>query len=186
MSAGLGFLFLLAGDELDPALLRQRPGKLAIAGWVASVVLSLAAVAGLSAAGFVRDYVPIALALTTTALGTLLPILHDNAMLAGDFGRYVFAAGAVGELFPILAIALFLSRGSHFTALLSVAAVGLLAIALSLVPAIVRNERLRTIIREGRAGCRRGYDAHVRSFRARRRRRDPIRHRRADANGRAG
>ena len=147
--AGLGFLFLLAGYELDPALLRQRPGKLAFAGWVTSVVLSLAAVAGLSAAGFVRDYVPIALALTTTALGTLLPILHDNRMLAGDFGRYVFAAGAVGELFPIIAIAVFLSRGSHFTALLSVAAVGLLAIALSLVPAIARNERLRTIIREG-------------------------------------
>ena len=27
---GLGFLFLLAGYELDPMLLRQRPGKLAI------------------------------------------------------------------------------------------------------------------------------------------------------------
>ena len=35
--AGLGFLFLLAGDELDPALLRQRPGRLAIAGWVVTV-----------------------------------------------------------------------------------------------------------------------------------------------------
>ena len=32
-NVGLGFLFLLAGYELDPALLRQRPGKLAMAGW---------------------------------------------------------------------------------------------------------------------------------------------------------
>lgn len=148
-NAGLGFLFLLAGYELDPALLRQRPGRLAIAGWVISVALSLGTVAGLAAAGFVKDYVPFALALTTTALGTLLPILHDSGMLAGDFGRYVFAAGAVGELFPIVAIAVFLTQGSHFTALLSVAAVGLLAIALSSVPFITRNERLRTIIREG-------------------------------------
>ncbi len=31
-NVGLGFLFLLAGDELDPVLLRQRPGRLAIAG----------------------------------------------------------------------------------------------------------------------------------------------------------
>jgi Kef-type K+ transport system membrane component KefB len=146
---GLGFLFLLAGYELDPALLRQRPGRLAIAGWVISVALSLAAVAGLQAAGFVRDYVPIALALTTTALGTLLPILHDNNMLGGAFGRYVFAAGAVGELFPIVAIALFLTQGDHFAALLSVAAVGLLAIALTSVPFIARSERIRTIIREG-------------------------------------
>ena len=146
---GLGFLFLLAGYELDPALLKQRPGRLAMAGWAVSVALSVGTVAGLAAAGFVADYVPVALALTTTALGTLLPILHDNGMLGGDFGRYVFAAGAVGELFPIVAIALFLTQGSHFTALLSVAAVGLLALALSAVPFMARSERLRTIIREG-------------------------------------
>jgi len=146
---GLGFLFLLAGYELDPALLRQRPGRLAIAGWLISVVLSLAAVAGLDAAGFVRDYIPIALALTTTALGTLLPILHDNNMLGGAFGRYVFAAGAVGELFPIVAIALFLTQGNHFAALLSVTAVGLLAIALTSVPYFARSERLRAIIAQG-------------------------------------
>src|SRR6185437_15009363 len=146
---GLGFLFLLAGYELDPALLRQRPGRLAIAGWLISVVLSLAAVAGLDAAGFVRDYIPIALALTTTTLGTLLPILHDNNMLGGAFGRYVFAAGAVGELFPIVAIALFLTQGNHFAALLSVTAVGLLAITLTSVPYIARSERLRAIIAQG-------------------------------------
>jgi Kef-type K+ transport system membrane component KefB len=147
--AGLGFLFLLAGYELDPALLRQRPGRLAIIGWLVSVALSLGMVAFLESTGFVRDYVPIALALTTTALGTLLPILRANDMLGGAFGRYVFAAGAVGELFPILAIAVFLTQGSHFAALLSVAAVGLLAVALALVPFLVRSERLRTIIKEG-------------------------------------
>jgi Kef-type K+ transport system membrane component KefB len=148
-NVGLGFLFLLAGYELDPALLAQRPGRLAIAGWLITVALSLAVVAGLDAAGLVVDYVPVALALTTTALGTLLPILHENSMLGGDFGRYVFAAGAVGELFPIVTIAVFLTQRSHFTALLSVVAVGLLAIALSAVPFITRSERLRKIIREG-------------------------------------
>jgi Kef-type K+ transport system membrane component KefB len=148
-NVGLGFLFLLAGYELDPALLAQPPGRLAMGGWLTSVALSLGAVAGLAATGFVADYVPVALALTTTALGTLLPILHDNGMLGGDFGRYVFAAGAVGELFPIVAIAVFLTQGNHFAALLSVAAVGLLAVALTAVPWIVRSERLRTIIREG-------------------------------------
>ena len=61
----------------------------------------------------------------------------------------MFAAGAVGELFPIVAIALFLTQGNHFAALLSVTAVGLLAIALTSVPFIARNERLRAIIRDG-------------------------------------
>src|SRR5262245_1431160 len=69
-NVGLGFLFLLAGYELDPALLRKHAGKLAIIGWLVSAVLSVGAVAGLEAVGFVRDFVPIALALTTTALGT--------------------------------------------------------------------------------------------------------------------
>jgi Kef-type K+ transport system membrane component KefB len=106
---GLGFLFLLAGYELDPGLLRQRPGTLAILGWLISAVLAVGVTAGLGAAGYVRDYVPVGLALTTTALGTLLPILRDHDMLSGPFGQYVYAAGAAGELFPILIIAVFLT-----------------------------------------------------------------------------
>ena len=95
---GLGFLFLLAGYELDPALLRQQPGKLAIGGWLISAALAVGVAAGMTAAGYIRDYVPVGLALTTTALGTLLPILRDNDMLGGRFGRDVFAAGAVGAV----------------------------------------------------------------------------------------
>jgi len=74
-------------------------------------------VAILGSLGFLRAFVPIGLALTTTALGTLLPILHDHHMLSGDFGRYVLAAGAVGELFPIVAISLFLTGRGEFVAI---------------------------------------------------------------------
>jgi Kef-type K+ transport system membrane component KefB len=146
---GLGFLFLLAGYELDPALLRQRPGKLAIVGWLISAVLALGVTAGLGAAGYVKDYVPIGLALTTTALGTLLPILRDNDMLGGPFGQYVYAAGAAGELFPILIIAVFLTGRGNFIALASVALVGALAIVLSAVPWLARSSTVQRIIREG-------------------------------------
>jgi Kef-type K+ transport system membrane component KefB len=146
---GLGFLFLLAGYELDPALLRQRPGQLAISGWFISAVLAVGVAAGLDAAGYIKDYVPVGLALTTTALGTLLPILRDNDMLAGDFGQDVFAAGAVGELFPILIIAVFLTRRGHFIALASVVLVGVLALALSAAPWLARNRAVQRIIREG-------------------------------------
>jgi Kef-type K+ transport system membrane component KefB len=148
-NAGLGFLFLLAGYELDPTLLRRKAGHLAMAGWAISVLISVGVTAALAASGFVKDYIPIALALTTTALGTLLPILHDNGMLGGNFGRYVFAAGAVGELFPIIAIAVFLSQGSHFAALVSLVSVGLLALALAAVPYLVRTERLQQVLRDG-------------------------------------
>jgi Kef-type K+ transport system membrane component KefB len=87
--------------------------------------------------------------MTTTALGTLLPLLRDNDMLQGRFGEYVLAAGAVGELFPVFAIALFLGANSSFVALLSLAAVGVLALILTLVPRLIRGNRLGQIIREG-------------------------------------
>jgi Kef-type K+ transport system membrane component KefB len=146
---GLGFLFLLAGYELDPLLLRLRPGKLGILGWLISAAIAVGVVAGLGAAGYVKDYVPVGLALTTTALGVLLPILRDNSMLGGEFGRFVSAAGTVGELFPILVIAVFLTQRGHFVALVSVALVGVLALALSAMPSLARSRGIQRIIREG-------------------------------------
>jgi len=148
-NVGLGFLFLLAGYELDLHLFAERPGRLAIAAWLVTVAISVALVGVLAATGFVRAFVPVALGLTTTALGTLLPILRDNDMLGGRFGRYLLAAGAVGELFPIFAIALFLGASSKFVALLSLAAVGVLALILTFVPRLARGNRLERIVREG-------------------------------------
>jgi len=149
-NVGLGFLFLLAGYELDPRLLRAHAGRLAIIGWVISAVIAVGAVAILGSLGFLRAFVPIGLALTTTALGTLLPILHDHHMLSGQFGRYVLAAGAVGELFPIVAISLFLTGRGEFVAIASILAVGLMAVLLTLVPRIIGPARVRAIIRQGR------------------------------------
>ena len=146
---GLGFLFLLAGYELDLRLLAAHEGRLAMIGWVVSAVISLVAVAGLTKAGFVRDFIPIALALTTTALGTLLPILSDNEMLRGQFGRYVLAAGAVGELFPIVAISLFLTKRDEFAAIASLVAIAVSAVLLTMLPRIIGDERVQAIIRQG-------------------------------------
>jgi len=146
---GLGFLFLLAGYELDLRLLGAHEGRLAMAGWAISAVISLAAVAGLTSIGYVRDFVPIALALTTTALGTLLPILSENEMLGGQFGRYVLAAGAVGELFPIVAISLFLTKRDEFVAIGSLVAIAVAAVLLTMLPRIIGDERVRAIIQQG-------------------------------------
>jgi Kef-type K+ transport system membrane component KefB len=148
-NVGLGFLFLLAGYELDLRLFRERPGRLAMVGWLGTLVLAAATVGVLEAFGFVRAFVPVALGLATTALGTLLPILRDNDMLGGRFGRYLMAAGAVGELFPIFAIALFLGASNKFVALASLLAVGVLAVVLSFAPRLVRGNRLERILTEG-------------------------------------
>lgn len=146
---GLGFLFLLAGYELDPALLRERAGKLAIVAWVISIVLAIATVGALEAAGLVKAFVPVAIGLTTTALGTLLPILRDHHMLERRFGRSLFAAGAVGEMGPVLCIALLLGHYSSIVEVIGVAAVAGVAFALSVIPRFTRGTRFGRILEEG-------------------------------------
>jgi len=146
---GLGLVFLLAGYELDPAVFGERAGRLALVGWLITVALAAGLVGALEAIGFVHAFVPVALGLTTTALGTLLPILRDHDLLAGRFGRYILAAGAVGELLPILGIAIFLGAHSQFVGILSLASVGLLAVILSLAPRLARGSRIERIFKEG-------------------------------------
>ncbi|MFG1623225.1 cation:proton antiporter [Kribbella sp. NPDC049227] len=148
-NVGLGFLFLLAGYELELAVFRQRAGKLAIVGWFVSVALAGAVVGGLAAAGLVKAFVPVALGLTTTALGTLLPILRDNNMLRGSFGPFVLAAGAVGEFLPVVAIAIFLGSNGRFIGLISLVAMGVLALLLSQIPKLGRGGRISRILSEG-------------------------------------
>jgi Kef-type K+ transport system membrane component KefB len=60
------------------------------------------------------------------------------------------AAGAVGELFPIVAISLFLTGRGEFVAIASILAVGVIAILLTLVPRIIGPARVRAVIRQGR------------------------------------
>jgi Kef-type K+ transport system membrane component KefB len=148
-NVGVGFLFLLAGYEFDPALFRERAGRLAMAAWLVSVAVAVAAVTALELAGIVRDFVPVAIALTTTALGTLLPILRDNDMLGGAFGRSVMASGAVGELFPILAIALFLSATSQYVALLALLVISALAGLLMALSSGLRGRTLERMVLAG-------------------------------------
>lgn len=147
---GLGFVFLLAGYEVELRLFGQDAGRRATLAWSCTAVLSLAVVGGLAAGGLVRAYVPVALAFTTTSLGTVLPVLREKGMLSGRLGGHLLANGAVGELFPILAVALFLGTQSRFAALGSLAAVLVLAVVLGIGRRLVRSGgRLATVIARG-------------------------------------
>lgn len=143
---GLGFLFLLAGYELPPLLLRQRSGRLALVAWTISVVLAMGIVALLELAGLVTAFVPVSLALTTTALGTLLPILRDNGMLASPIGSYIFAAGAIGELGPVLAISIFLGANGSWESVLAIVGITMVAYLASRLPRRLSGTRLGLIM----------------------------------------
>ena len=148
-NVGLGFLFLLAGYELELDHFRERSGRLAIVGWTVSAVLSIAVTGALAAAGLVTAFVPVALALTTTALGTLLPILRDNDMLDGPLGRFIMPAGAVGEFLPIAGIAIFLGSQGRLVGLVSLLAMCAVALGLAWLPRLARLRRIEAISRKG-------------------------------------
>ncbi len=96
---GLAMLFFVAGSEIDAASLRGRLGRRATGGWLLSLVAGIAI--GLLIAP-VDAAVIVGIALCSTALGTLLPILRDAGETRTPFGRGVAAVGAGA---PALSIA---------------------------------------------------------------------------------
>jgi Kef-type K+ transport system membrane component KefB len=142
---GLAFLMFLAGYEIDFARIRGRPLRLSVLGWLVSLVLAVGT--GLLLARTDEAGLVLGLALTTTALGTILPILRDSGQAATPFGVRVLAIGAVGEFMPILAIAFAFSgeRPAHTTVVLVLFAIaGLLAAWLARRPRHPRIARLVT------------------------------------------
>jgi Kef-type K+ transport system membrane component KefB len=148
-NVGLGFVFLLAGFEIDPVELMGRAGRLALTAWSLAAICSMLVVGLMAAVGYVEAFVPIALALTTTALGTVLPILREQGILGGAFGRHFLASGAVGEILPVLAMAIFLGVNSRLAAVISIVAIGLIALVLAWAPRVMRGRRLARIVTAG-------------------------------------
>ncbi|GAA1465778.1 cation:proton antiporter [Microbacterium thalassium] len=102
---GLALLFFVAGTEIQASALRGRTGQRAWMGWFVSVIAGVA-VGWLLVPG--EPAVIIGIALTSTALGTLLPILRDAGEMKTPFGKAVSALGTVGEFGPLIAISVFL------------------------------------------------------------------------------
>ncbi len=144
---GLAFLFFLAGFELELDRVRGAPARLATETWLVSVAVALAIAAALEAANVIVNFLFVGCALTTTALGTLTPILRDRGELEGRLGAFVMASGAVGELGPIVLIAVLLTQSSdrELSALVLVAFAAVAVVAALAAPH-VRPRRVVAVI----------------------------------------
>lgn len=140
---GLTYLIFLAGFELDLMKIRGRPLRLAFAGWGLSLAIGLSAAFGLVYTGFALDTLVIGLAITTTALGTLVPMLRDAGLFDNRFGAYIAAIGTVGEFGPIVAVAILLTnKDAVITSLLLLA---FIVVAVVTVLAAARTQPPRFI-----------------------------------------
>jgi Kef-type K+ transport system membrane component KefB len=146
---GLAFLFFAAGLELEKHAIQGRSGKLALTGWLVSAVLALVAAGILERLDIIDDFLGVAICLTSTALGTLLPILRDKGMLKTPFGTYFMGAGAIGEFGPVLAISLLLTTKSFGMAILSVVLFGVIALLFATIPQWLRTDKVLNVIERG-------------------------------------
>lgn len=106
---GLAMLFFFAGLEVVAHRVPLRTIARGTGGWGISIALGLAVgyalhALGLGAAGWV-----IGIAISTTALGTLVPILSDTGALRTPLGRAVLGTGVAGEFWPIIVMSIFLT-----------------------------------------------------------------------------
>ncbi|MEV0080256.1 cation:proton antiporter [Nocardia neocaledoniensis] len=131
---GLGMLFLLAGYELDPKLLGGRSGRVAWLVWVAGLVFAFGLMTVLASEESTTNHIAVAIAMTSTALGTLLPIIKQAGLLDTPLGRAVLAHGAVGELGPIVAMSVLLSSHNVGAALVVLVLFVVAALLVGLIP----------------------------------------------------
>jgi Kef-type K+ transport system membrane component KefB len=88
--------------------------------------------------GAIHAEVAVAIALVSTALGTLLPILKDGGRLDTKLGAAVLNHGAYAELCPVVAMALLLSSKGTLASIGVLAIFALLALVFTLPSARLR------------------------------------------------
>jgi len=142
---GLGMLFLLAGYEIEPAELVGRGGRRALTTWLACLGVALGLIWLIGLSGQVTAEVAVAIALTSTALGTLLPILKDGRMLGTPFGRTLLHHGAYGELGPIVAMAVLLGTRGPVASLVVLVLFAVVALAVHRFGAALGREGSRVL-----------------------------------------
>src|ERR671922_2381623 len=109
---GLAFLLLIAGLEVDFDRLRGRLLHVSGLGFVASFGIALALGFGLHAGGFVRSPLLVAIMLSATSLGVVIPVLKDGGRADSPFGQLVIAGASIADIATVVLLSLFFSGES--------------------------------------------------------------------------
>ena len=123
---GVAFLFFLAGLEIDLGVIRGLVLLRSLGAYVCGLALALGAILALHAFGLVSAPVLLAVALSATGLGLVVPLMRDARLLSTPVGQTVAAAASVSEFSAVVVLALGFTSGQ--TPLLNVSLLGLLVI----------------------------------------------------------
>jgi Kef-type K+ transport system membrane component KefB len=107
---GLAFLLLLAGLEVEYDRFRGRPLRLTALAYALSFGLALLIGFGLNAGGLVKSPLLVAIVLSATSLGIVIPVLKDAGQVRTQFGQLVVAGASIAEIATIVLLSLFFSE----------------------------------------------------------------------------
>src|SRR3954452_18125280 len=109
-TVGLAYLLFLAGLELDVTRLRGTILRLAGLGFVLSLAMAVVVGLVLQAAGLAKEPILVAIVLSATSLGVLVPGLKDAGESGTKFGHLIIPSGTIADFGTVLLLSLFLSR----------------------------------------------------------------------------
>jgi Kef-type K+ transport system membrane component KefB len=112
---GLAFLLFLAGLEIDVHRLRGRLLRFAVLGYLVTLVLGYGAGASFTAAGWVSQPLLLAIILSATSLGLVVPVLKDAGQVGSDVGQTALAAASIADFGAIVLLSLFYSSSGGST-----------------------------------------------------------------------
>ncbi len=146
---GLVFLFFFAGLEVIEKQVPRASLVRASSGWAGSLALATVTGVALHALGVDAAWWVLAVALATTALGTLVPILSDAGILSTPLGTAALGTGVAGEFWPIVVISVFLTGAyGATTELLLLLGFGALVAVTAGVALRARPPRIVSVLRE--------------------------------------
>jgi Kef-type K+ transport system membrane component KefB len=112
---GLAFLLFLAGLEIEFQKLRGRILKLAAGGFAVSFAIAIVVGLVLKAGGLVDQPLFIAIVLSATSLGVVVPVLKDARETGSTFGQLLIAGASIADFATVILLSLFFSRESAGT-----------------------------------------------------------------------
>jgi Kef-type K+ transport system membrane component KefB len=144
-TVGLAYLLFLAGLEIDFQRLRGRVLRLALVGFALSLALAVVAGLLLKAGGFVSQPLFVAIVLSATSLGVLVPVLKDAGESGSTFGQLIIASGTIADFATVILLSLFFSREASSTTTKVILLAGLFVVAVLVALAIVGVEHSRRL-----------------------------------------
>jgi Kef-type K+ transport system membrane component KefB len=137
---GLVFLLFLAGLEVEFERLRGRLLRVAGGGWLLSFAIAVVAGLALKGAGLAQTPLLVAVILSATSLGVIIPVLKDAGEIESPFGQLVVAGGSIADFGAIILLSvLFAGEGGTGATLILIG--GLLGLAVTVFFVVRGAER---------------------------------------------